>query len=104
VNSELIALAEKRGELKARIAMQRDALAQNIWPVEALLDAGDRAVDGVHWLKRHPGVVGAAVLALVVARPRRTFRMIRPVWRLGRRGFVYWQTFQRIRRKLKGTG
>lgn len=102
MNSDLIALAEKRGELKARIAMQRDALAENIWPVEGALDIADRVVDGAYWLKDHPRVVGAAVFALVVVRPRQVWRMARPVWRLGRRGFVYWQTFQRIRKKLKG--
>ncbi|MGE5385036.1 MAG: YqjK family protein [Betaproteobacteria bacterium] len=102
MNAELIALAEKRGELKARIAMQRDALAENIWPVEGLLHMGDRAVDGVHWLQRHPQVVVGAAVALVVARPRRVVRMIRPLWGIGRRGFVYWQTFQRLRKKLQG--
>lgn len=94
MNSDLIALAEKRGELKARIAMQRDALAQNIWPVEDALGLADRAVDGVHWLQRHPGVVGGAVLALVVARPRRA-------WRLARRGFAAWRTFHNLRSRLQ---
>lgn len=95
MNPDLIALAEKRGELKARIAMQRDALAQNIWPVENLLGLGDRAVDGVQWMKRHPGAVGAAVFALVVARPRR-------VLRLARRGFIAWRSFQALRSHLRG--
>lgn len=94
MNSDLIALAEKRGELKARIAMQRDALAQNIWPVEDLLGLGDRAVDGVHWMKRHPGAVGVAVLALLVARPRRMFR-------LAKRGFIAWQTFNKLRSRIR---
>lgn len=93
MNADLIALAEKRGELKARIAMQRDALAENIWPVEDLLGLGDRAVDGIHWMKRHPGAVGAVVLALVVARPRRAFR-------LARRGFIAWRGFQKLRSRL----
>lgn len=95
MNSDLIALAEKRGELKARIAMQRDALAQNVWPVENLLGLGDRAVDGVHWMKRHPGAVGVAVLALVVTRPRRA-------WRWARRGFVAWRSFHKLRDRLRG--
>lgn len=104
MNAELLALAEKRGELKARIAMQRDALAENIWPVEGLLHMGDRAVDGVHWLQRHPKVVVGAAVALVVARPRRVVRMIPSLWRVGRRGFAYWQTFQNLRKKLQGIG
>lgn len=102
MNSELLALAEKRGELKAKIAMQRDVLAQNIWPVEGLLDVADRAVDGVHWLQRHPQVLVAAAIGLVITRPRRVWRMSRPLWRLGRRGFLYWQTFQRVRKKFLG--
>lgn len=84
MNNDLIQLAVKRGELKARIAMQRDALGQHIWPVKNLLGAGDRAVEGVHWLKGHPGAVVAAVAALVVVRPKRA-------WRLAKRAFVLYR-------------
>jgi len=102
MNSELIALAEKRGELKATMAMQRDLVAQNIWPVETLLDTADRAVEGVEWLKGHPRVVVAAALVLFIVKPRRTLRVVQPLWRYGRRGFIYWQAFQRLRKKLRG--
>jgi len=102
MNSQLIAIAEKRGELKATIAMQRDLLAQNVWPVELALDTAGRAVEGVEWLKQHPKVVVAAALAVLIVKPRRTIRAVRPLWRFGRRGFLYWQTFQRVRKKLRG--
>lgn len=84
MSPELIALAEKRGALKARIAMQRDALGQHAWPVETVLGLADRGLEGVDWLKRHPQVLVAAAVALVVARPKR-------VWRLATRGFVLWR-------------
>lgn len=95
MNSQLIALAEKRGALKARIAMQRDTLAQHIWPVEDLLGIADRGVDGVHWLKGHPGAVGVAVLALVIAKPKRA-------WRLAKRGFALWRSVHKLRDRLAG--
>ncbi|MBS1189979.1 MAG: hypothetical protein H6R10_1771 [Rhodocyclaceae bacterium] len=75
--------------------MQREALAQNIWPVENFLGVGDRVVDGAHWLKRHPAVLVAAIVTLAVSRPTRA-------WRLARRGFVVWQGFRKLRSRLSG--
>lgn len=94
MNSRLIELAEKRGELKARSAMQREALAQHVWPVEDALAMADRAVDGVRWLQRHPVAVAGAVLAMVIIQPKR-------VWRWTRRGYVAWRGVQKVRGRLQ---
>lgn len=50
----------------------------------------DSVVEGVRWLRRHPLLVVAAGVALVVARPKR-------VWRWARRAFVGWQVWRKLR-------
>ena len=86
-------LAERRGELTAHIAMQRAALAGHIKPVARLLGAADRAVDGAHWLKRHPQVVAAFAVGLLVARPRRA-------WRWAKRAFFLWRSWKTLQSQL----
>lgn len=93
MNPRLLELAHRHGALQARIVAQRQALATQLPPIEAALAVGDSALEGVDWLKHHPGVVGAAVAALVLARPSR-------VWRWGRRGFFLWQGWRSLREKL----
>lgn len=93
MTSRLIDLAVRRGELKARIEMQRGALALHAQPLVAALAKGDQVLAGVDWLKRHPGAVGAAVAALVVLKPRRA-------WRWARRGLVIWQSWRSLRHRF----
>lgn len=93
MTSKLIELAARRGELKAKIEMERSALAQHAQPVAQLLGKADHVVEGVEWVKRHPGAVGAAVAALVVAKPKRA-------WNLAKRGFFLWQTWRNLRRRM----
>lgn len=88
-------LARQRGMLQARIADQRQELARHAAPIEAALARGDQLRAGADWLKAHPGVVGAAVAALVAVRPRRA-------WRLARRGVVLWQGWKTLRTSLLG--
>lgn len=95
MNSDLIELAAKRGELKAKIAMQRDAVAQHVWPVSSALGAADRTLAVIGWIKRHPGALAAAVAAIVVAKPKRALR-----W--GQRGFFLWKSWRALRSRLSG--
>lgn len=88
-------LARRRGLLQARIAEQRRELGRHMAPVETLLGHGDQVRSGIDWLKQHPAAVGAAVAALFIVRPRRT-------WRLARRGFVLWQGWKTLRNNLSG--
>ena len=71
MNPLRLELATRRGELRARIAAQRDDLARLSWPVRNTLDLADQGAKGLHWLQDHPGTVSAAVAASVVLRPRR---------------------------------
>lgn len=50
----------------------------------------DCAVEGTRWLRRHPQLVVAAAVALLVVRPKRA-------WRWARRAFVGWQVWQQLR-------
>lgn len=93
MNSRLLNLAARRGELKVRIEMQRQDLALHSVPVAEVLAKVDRVAKGVEWVKDHPGAIGAAVAAVAVLRPRRT-------WRLARRVFLLWQSWKALRRRL----
>ena len=88
-------LALRQGELRARIALQRTALASHSGGLERALGAVDMALAGVGWLKAHPVVVGITVAVVVVVSPRRT-------WRWGRRVFYVWRGWQTVRNSLRG--
>ena len=95
MNPKLLELATRHGALKVRIDEQRRALARHVVPLEAALARGDSVLKGVDWLKHHPAAIGLAVVAAVVARPRRALR-----W--ARRGFFLWRGWQSIRNSLIG--
>lgn len=97
MNSKLLELATKHGALKVRIDEQRRILARHAVPLEAALARGDTVLQGVDWLKHHPLAIGAAVAAVVVARPRRA-------WRWAKRGFFVWRGWQALRNSLSRTG
>lgn len=58
MNPKLLELATRHGALQARIDEQRRTLARHTQPLQAAFAKGDAVVDGVDWLKQHPGVVG----------------------------------------------
>lgn len=93
----LVDLAVRRGELKARIAMQRDALGQHAQPLAGALAKVDRVIAGAEWLKQHPRAVGAAAAAFVIMRPKRA-------WRWGRRLLFVWQSWRSLRRRVTALG
>jgi hypothetical protein len=99
--SRQIELALKRGRLQERIASQRAALAAQVVPIAEALNAIDRTLaagrSGVATIKRHPGLVAAAVAAVVALRPRR-------VWRWGRRALVGWSMWRKLRGRIEGAG
>lgn len=93
MNPRLLELATRHGALKVRIDAQRQALAEQVVPLEAALARGDAVWQGVDWLKHHPVAVGAAVAAVVVARPGRA-------WRWAKRGLFVWRGWQLVRNSL----
>ena len=97
MNGRLLELATRHGVLKARIDAQRLELARHAAPLEKALAVGDKALEGVDWLKHHPVAVGAAVAALVIARPKRA-------WRWARRGIFVWRGWQTLKNTLARVG
>lgn len=93
MNEKRLLLAVRRGQLTARIAAQRSALAEQSQALKTVCSTGDAVLHGIDWLKRHPLEIGAAVAVAVIASPRR-------IWRWGRRGFFVWRGWQAVRRRL----
>lgn len=93
MTAKALELAARRGALAERIAAQRATLGRHAQGLETLCASGDTLVRGVDWLKRHPAAVGAAVFALVAARPRRA-------WRWARRGIFVWRGWRSLRNLL----
>lgn len=95
MNPHLLELASRHGALKVRIAAQRDALARHAAPLEVAFAVADKAVSGLDWAKQHPAVVGGAVAALAILKPRRA-------WRWTKRGVFLWRGWQSLRNSLLG--
>lgn len=87
----------QRGMLLERITTQRYFLAAEIQPVHAALNRIDsvraRIHAGIDYIKRYRLFVGLTVTALTVLNVRRAFR-------LARRGFFVWKTWQTLRQRF----
>lgn len=89
-----VELALKKQRLQIRSAALRDefsAYAAAWKPAFALADRGHSAL---RWLRRHPLLPVAALVALLVARPGAALR-----W--AQRGFFAWQALRKIRGALQ---
>lgn len=93
MNERLLELATRRGELMARIEMQRSTLAANTAPLETTLAFADQVAAGVSWVKQRPAIVAVGVAVLVVLRPSRA-------WRWGRRAYLVAQGLRGLRSKF----
>lgn len=94
MDQRLIELYVQQGRLRERIGAQRLQVARELAPLGTALAGVDRARarwhQAQHWLVRHPATVTAAVVALLVWRPRPVFRILR--W-----GFANWRQWARLR-------
>ena len=90
MNSKLVELALKKQRLQLQSAALRDALAENARTYQSAFAVADRMRLGLAWLRRHPALPVAALVAVLVARPR-------AVLRLAGRGWLLWSTLQRLR-------
>jgi DNA-binding transcriptional regulator LsrR (DeoR family) len=94
MNSRLLELASRRGELKARIATQRQTLTQQARPLEPVFGLVDKVVVGVDWVKQHPQVVGVGVAVVALLKPSRA-------WRWAKRAAFVWRGWQGARNYLE---
>ena len=99
MQDRLIELHQQRGRLLERIAVQRQMLARELEPLQGALDAGARAAraaqDGKNFLLQHPYALGAALLVLVVFKPRTVLRWTQ-------RGFSAWRTWRMVYTLIPG--
>lgn len=87
-----IELALKKQRLLLKSAQLRQSFAEQTRPLIPLLTLADKIQSGIRWLKHHPALPVAILTALLVARPRTTFRWLR-------RGWLLWQTLRPLRSK-----
>ena len=90
MNTKLIDLALKKQRLQTQSAVLRDALAENAGTYQSAFAVADRMRRGVAWLRRHPALPVAVLVAVLVARPR-------AVLRLAGRGWLLWGTLKQLR-------
>lgn len=93
MNPDRLALLLARERLRERIAHQRTQLASAAWPIETACSVADTAGDGARWAREHAHWLIGAAVALLVIRPRGT-------WRWARRLFAGWRLWRSLRDKL----
>jgi hypothetical protein len=97
MDARQIDLYVQRGRLRERISVQRKQLARELAPVSTALQAVDRTHARVRlarvWLLTHPALVTAAVVALLVWRPRTVVGAAR--W-----GYWMWRNGSRVKQWL----
>lgn len=89
MNPTTLELALKKQRLQIASEALRTDFGRYAAGLAPAFAGADCAVDAGRWLRRHPQVIMAATVALVVARPGR-------VWRWTRRAFVGWQAWRRL--------
>lgn len=93
MSARRLALIVERERLLARSASLRARLVDQSKALTPVLNLADRLRDGVHWLRAHPVLVAAAVVAVVAVRPRWA-------WRWSLRAWSVWQFARRLHSRL----
>ena len=90
MNPAVLELALKKQRLQLQGETLRSDFGRQASGLRPAFAGADLAVDAAHWLRAHPQIVVATTVALLVAKPSR-------VWRWGRRAFVGWQAWRKVR-------
>lgn len=93
MSERLAELALKKQRLLARSSDLRDRVGAHAAGLSPLFVAADRVRAVGAAARRHPEWIAAAVVVLIVARPRL-------VWRWAQRGFVGWRIWRNVRELL----
>jgi hypothetical protein len=80
----------RRGELIAQCEFQRSDIAMHVGGLDTPIRLADRVLRVCGYLREHPFVLGAVIVALAVARRRGFLK-----W--GQRAFVVWRTWRAFR-------
>jgi glutathione S-transferase len=94
MDARQIEIYVQRGRLRERISVQRGQLAREVEPLSSALQTVDRTHEQLRlaraWLVTHPTIVTAAVVALLVWRPRSVLNVAR--W-----GYSAWRSWARLK-------
>ena len=90
---DMVETMRQRERLLARCNAQRGEIASAVAQWKGPLAVADRAVEGIHYLRQHPVVLGVLVAILVLVQRRGW-------WNWAKRGFVVWRAY----RALRGSG
>ena len=85
----MIEIMRRRERLLARCDAQRAELTALARRWQGPLNAADRAVAGLNYLRHHPVILGAAIALLLVIQRRGW-------WRWARRGFTVWRAYRAL--------
>lgn len=89
----LAAIQAKRARLVERAAFEREDVVQTLQIWSQPLGLVDRVLAGVNFVMARPPLMAAAVIALVLLRPRRA-------WKWAQRAFGLWQGYRWLTRKI----
>lgn len=89
MNPAALELALKKQRLLIACDGLRADFAGHAKGLAPAFGAADCVVEGAHWLRKHPQPIVAAVVALLVIRPKRA-------WLWARRGFFAWQAWRKL--------
>jgi len=89
MNPAALELALKKQRLQLASAQLRDDFSRHATAFVPVFSVADRIFAGVRWLQVHPQILVAAAVTLMVARPRK-------VWRLARRAYFVWQAWSKL--------
>lgn len=81
MNSQMLEVMQRRGELLARIASQREQVAEIGTRWQAPLALADQGLATVRFLRSHPALT-AGVVALLVIRRRGVVGLVRGGWQM----------------------
>lgn len=81
MNKQMLAMMQRRGELLARIAAQREQMAETGARWQAPLALADQGLAVMRFLRSHPVLV-AGVVALFVIRRRGVVGLVKGGWRV----------------------
>ncbi|MGB9094005.1 MAG: YqjK-like family protein [Gallionella sp.] len=90
MNEKLFEIRQHRSELLARIAAQREQIAEAGAEWDAPLALADKGIAGVRYLRRHPLLVAGA-MAFILIRRRRAAGLMWGAWRLWK-GYRYFSS------------
>lgn len=91
MNKQMLEIMQRRGELSARIASQREQLAEIGTHWQAPLALADQGLAAMRFLRSNPVIV-AGVAALFMIRRRGVVGLVRGVWRMWQ-GYSYLTAF-----------